>query len=207
MKFFAKQKNKACPAKLQRSRGFTLIETLVALSIFTSSILGLLIILSKGISDTGYAKRKIIASYLAQEGVEYVRNLRDTYVLYTTPTATGWTNFKEKLTTASCEMPNGCYFNADSLFSTFPDSNMPIANNSLFFLTACSSSTCAEAPLKYDSTNGVYGYTAGTDSGFIRKINVVITANEVKVSSTVSWVQGSGTYAMVFRENLFNWLE
>ncbi len=62
--------------------GFTLVETLVAISIFTVSILGLMSVLSSGISSTIYAKQKMAASYLAQEGIEYIRNIRDTDVLY-----------------------------------------------------------------------------------------------------------------------------
>src|SRR3990167_10563893 len=80
---------------LRSKRGFTLVETLVAISIFTVSILGLLSVLSGGISDTSYAKKKIIASYLAQEGIEYIRNMRDNYVLY--PSNGTWNNFKAKL--------------------------------------------------------------------------------------------------------------
>ncbi len=48
--------------------------------------------LSQNISNTGYAKKKIIAGYLAQEGVEYVRNMRDNAVLYTG--GGNWTSFR-----------------------------------------------------------------------------------------------------------------
>jgi Tfp pilus assembly protein PilV len=64
-----------------------LIETLVAVSIFSLSILSLMAVLAQGISDTNYAKQRIIAAYLAQEGIEYVRNMRDTYVLFAGPQA------------------------------------------------------------------------------------------------------------------------
>ncbi|MFA6520567.1 MAG: prepilin-type N-terminal cleavage/methylation domain-containing protein [Candidatus Paceibacterota bacterium] len=74
--------------------GFTLVETLVAISIFTVSILGLMSILSSGISSTTYAKNKMIAGYLAQEGIEYVRNMRDTAALTAADADTGWANFK-----------------------------------------------------------------------------------------------------------------
>jgi len=67
---------------LKNNKGFTLVETLVAISIFTVSILGMMSILASGIADTNYAKQKITAEYLAQEGIEYVRNMRDTEVLY-----------------------------------------------------------------------------------------------------------------------------
>src|SRR3989338_7743588 len=81
MKFFLKKVNK-------QNSGFTLVEMLVAVSIFTVSLLGIMSVIASGISDTGYAKKKIIATYLAQEGIEYIRNMRDTYVLY--PANGGW---------------------------------------------------------------------------------------------------------------------
>ncbi len=85
MQKFFKQKNKA----------FTLIETLVAISIFTMSILGLMSVLASSISNTNYAKQKMAATYLAQEGIEYARNMRDTNVLSdTTSTQHGWETFK-----------------------------------------------------------------------------------------------------------------
>jgi len=64
------------------NKGFTLVETLVAVSIFTVSILGLISVLASGISDIGYAKKKIAATYLAQEGIEYTRNFRDNSVIF-----------------------------------------------------------------------------------------------------------------------------
>jgi Tfp pilus assembly protein PilV len=134
----------------QKNNGFTLVETLVAVSIFTMSILGLLIVLSGGISDTSYAKKKIIASYLAQEGIEYARNMRDTAVLYnaTSPQG-GWNNFKS-------------------------------------------------ANVSYPSN----------DSNFIRNVSMTpVNADEVRISSDVSWTQGSGNYNITFSEDLFNWVE
>lgn len=77
----------------QNNKGFTLVETLVAISIFTASILGLISVLASGISNVGYAKKKIMATYLAQEGIEYARNIRDTHVLY--EGVSGWNNFLE----------------------------------------------------------------------------------------------------------------
>jgi prepilin-type N-terminal cleavage/methylation domain-containing protein len=136
-----------------KQKGFTLVETLVAVSIFSISILGLLAVLTQGISDTGYAKKKMMAGYLAQEGIEYVRNMRDTSVLYnaTSPQA-GWDAFK--------------------------------------------------------AANIQYPITDPSFSGLTR--NIVMTSinlNEVTISSTVSWTQGSGVRSVTFSENLYNWIE
>lgn len=191
MKKFLKQKNK----------GFTLVETLVAISIFTMSILGLMSILGKGISDTNYAKQKTIAAYLAQEGVEYIRNMRDTFVLYdSTSVQNGWNLFKTKLTNASCFTVNGCYFR-DLTSADFTNPNQPMAG---IAMSACSG-ICS--PLLYYSAFGHYGYF-GTNSGFIRKIKAEqITTDEIKIYSTVFWTQGSGSYNIVFSDNLYNWIE
>jgi prepilin-type N-terminal cleavage/methylation domain-containing protein len=89
---FLKQKNKACSSKPWRSRGFTLVETLIAISIFSVVIITMMSFLSQNISNTGYAKKKIIAGYLVQEGIEYVRNMRDNAVLYTG--GGNWTSFR-----------------------------------------------------------------------------------------------------------------
>lgn len=196
------------------NKGFTLVETLVSVSIFSISILGLLSILSQGILDTSYAKKKITASYLAQEGIEYIRNMRDTYVLYDVVSSqAGWNAFNVKVAgntypsgSTVCASANGCYF--DDRNVSFGDNSMPVTD---LLLSVCTSSACSNAPLLYDSTTGKYGYVVSattTPSGFTRKIKITqINANETKVFSTVYWTQGSGTYNVVFSENLFNWVE
>jgi len=204
MKNYFLQKNKSIKSRKasNTARGFTLVETLVAISIFTVSLLGMMTILSGSISNTFYAKQKIVASYLAQEGIEYIRNMRDTYVLYSADGQTGWNSFNDNLSTHSCMTENGCFLNADNLFSL--PTPMPMTKVTL---TACSSSTCPSGILSYDSTTGKYGFT-GTVSTFTRKIVVnIVSSEETRISSTVSWAQGSGNYSIVFSESLFNWVE
>jgi type II secretion system protein I len=181
----------------KNNKGFTLVETLVALSIFSVSLVGLISVLGRGISNTGYVKDKDTAAYLAQEGIEYMRNMRDTYVLYTSPASAGWTSFNNKLSGGSCATVNGCYFNADSVATT----------TSIAF-SSCSSINCTNAPMLYNSANGRYGYTTGTTTPFIRKIRMeVVDGNETKIISTVFWTKGSGTYNITLSESLFNWVE
>jgi len=198
------------------NKAFTLIETLVAISIFSLSVLGLMSVLASGLSNITYAKRKMTADYLAQEGIEYIRNMRDTYVLYSSDTQTGWNAFNVKVAGAIfpsgntiCATTNGCYLNTDGLSYSVP-SSMAMT---LLIPIACTNTTCSNAPLLYDSGNdllwgGKYNYTLGTQSGFIRTIKVnQISANETRIFSIVSWQQGSGTYNTTFSEDLFNWVE
>ncbi|MFZ3011458.1 MAG: prepilin-type N-terminal cleavage/methylation domain-containing protein [Minisyncoccia bacterium] len=182
MKLFFKKNKKG-----RGEKGFTLVETLVAISIFTVSILGLLSVLSKGISDTGYAKKKTVAGYLAQEGIEYIRNMRDTNALYTLPG--GWNNFKTKI--SSCTLANRCGFDV----TLFPQN---------VFVCTTHSNQC-----KLYEQNGNYNTNSiGVDSGFVRTVYMeTVSADNIKIFSTVSWTQGSGQYDVTFSENLFNWTE
>ena len=176
----------------QKNRGFTLVETLVAVSIFSLSVLALMAVLSQGISDTEYAKKKIIGTFLAQEGIEFLRNMRDNHILYSQSTSNNWTQFKARL--APCNVGSECGFNT-ALSTTDP--------NFVF--------TCTSNPenCKVYISNGVYNTNlVGTDSGFTRKISATtVSANELKVISTVSWMQRSGLYSMSFSDDLFNWTE
>lgn len=52
--------------------GFTLIETFAAIIILLIAILGPLTLLSRAITDGGYAKNQITASFLLQEGLDLV---------------------------------------------------------------------------------------------------------------------------------------
>ena len=60
------------------SRGFTLIETLVALVLITIATGPVLILATSSVNIASRIEHNLIASNLAQEGVEAIRNIRDT---------------------------------------------------------------------------------------------------------------------------------
>ena len=189
MKKNFRQKNKG-PAPYEAGGfrlGFTLIETLVALSIFTVSILGLFGVLTRGSADINYAKQKMAASYLAQEGIEYVRNMRDTYVLY----EKDFIQFRNDLNPCTSN-GNACGFD-----TVFPHD-----------VTGCNQFNGCRL---YINSNGGYDtISSGIPSNFIRKIwkeNVGNGQDQVKIFSTVEWTQGSGTHNVTFSEDLLNWAE
>ena len=174
-----------------KTQGFTLVETLIAISIFSMSLLGLMVVLASSITNTTYAKEKIIGTYLAQEGIEYVRNIRDTDVLYDATSAQhGWDTFRTGMT--PCAVGNECGF------------NNKIIPRSVFLCTS-ESSHC-----KLYLSNGNYNDSAsvGVDSGFVRRIWITTTStDQVRIFSSVSWNQGSGVVNVTFAEDLFNWIE
>src|SRR3990167_4405280 len=60
------------------SRGFTLIETMVALVLITVAMGPVLILATSSVNVAARIEHNLIASNLAQEGIEVIRNIRDT---------------------------------------------------------------------------------------------------------------------------------
>ncbi|MHB8660533.1 MAG: type IV pilus modification PilV family protein [Minisyncoccota bacterium] len=57
--------------------GFTLVEALVAIAILKKAIAGAMYAANRAIVAAEIAQEQLTASYLAQEGIEYVRSMRD----------------------------------------------------------------------------------------------------------------------------------
>ena len=60
--------------------GFTIIETLVAITVLMIAIAGPLVVASKGLNAALYARDQVIASGLAQESMEYIKSIKNTNV-------------------------------------------------------------------------------------------------------------------------------
>ena len=179
---------------IQKNKGFTLIETLVAVSIFTLSVVGMLLTLSSGLTDTNYVKQKVTATYLAQEGIEGVRNLRDNYMLF--GGANGWSDFITEVTTIKqCDTNGGA-----TVGCGYGDYFLPHP------LVVCT--TTIDCAIKLCGDKYEQGAVCMQDSGFTRVITIVpdpSNNDEIKVTTTVSWVQPSGVQSVSFSENLLNW--
>ena len=59
------------------TQGFTIVETLVAITVLMIAIAGPLVVASKGLFGALASKDQMIAAYLAQESMETIKNGRD----------------------------------------------------------------------------------------------------------------------------------
>lgn len=58
-------------------KGFTLLEVIIAIFILTVGIAGAYTLITQTISSAAISEERLIAAYLAQEGIEIGRNIRD----------------------------------------------------------------------------------------------------------------------------------
>lgn len=173
-------------AATNRVRGFTLIETLVAVLLLTTSIAGPLTLASKGLTAALIARDQMIAFYLAQDALEYVRFLRDNNKLSGSP----WLDGLD-----ACTGSSGCTLDPSSGTASACSGTCPLIN-------------------KYSPSTGVayFTYTLGnpTPQQFRRTVTLAppstgVLTEEV-LTVTVSWRAQSGvTRAISVRENMLDW--
>jgi len=172
-------------------RGFTLIETMVAISLMTVAIIAPMSLTAQSLSSAYYARDQVTAYYLAQEAIESVRSIRDSQILQIA-----------KSTNAS----------SINLFGTIPLGNRPFTidatkNDASQAISLCSSGTCP--PLQTNGT--LYGYQSGwTNTNFTRTVTAAFiagTQDEIRVSVTVSWqTEGIQTKSFTLSSDMYRWV-
>lgn len=60
-----------------KNKGFTLMELIIAIAVITTAVAALVALITFSVSGIRPGKSKLIAISLAQEGLEIVRNIRD----------------------------------------------------------------------------------------------------------------------------------
>ncbi|HDO23637.1 MAG TPA: hypothetical protein ENG99_00240 [bacterium] len=175
--------------KRKVSPSFTLLETLIALTILSFAITGPMELASRAIQSVGVSQNQIVSSYLAQEAIEFVKNVRDTNFIQ----GKNWLAGLDQ-----CLAVNGCYVDIPTYFS----SGLPSA------ISSCGSQCPA---IKYDDTSGFYyNYNIGDDTAFTRKINITkINVNgvqdEARIRVEILWKEKNRDRSFVLKEDIFNW--
>lgn len=189
MNIFEKNKNK--------NKGFTIVEAIVAIFILSISIGAMLGLTVSSYSTAKYANNEITANYLLQEAIDSIRNSRDTAFQQK-----NWVGFKAKY--ADCFTSNGCYistsgFDPSPRYNAFKIQIRPCNDSPLFGTINC-------PVLKY-ATSGMNFYSfTGTDSNFKRQVKMsVIGSDEVEITATVEYRNGTSVKTRSLKMNLMNW--
>jgi prepilin-type N-terminal cleavage/methylation domain-containing protein len=178
-------------------KGFTLVETMIAVFILSISIVSFMSVVSSSLFAAKYARDEITANYLLQEVTDYLRNDRDSSVLLGAGnTSTSWAALKTKY--SLCALPNVCDF------AVFP-ATLP---------TSCIDGVCRYLSYTPGATTSSF-YNYDTPSGntilkskFQRKITVTPNSSnpdELDVVVTVTWKNGGLTKTRTLLTTLMKW--
>jgi hypothetical protein len=170
---------------------FTLLETIIAVFVVIVGIIGIFTIIQNLNTQSSYSSNRLIAIYLAQEGMEIIRNIRDT----------NWLEQQNDPENTWDEGLIGCSTGceADFFCTTVEDPN--INNPSGHHCLALYSGSL----LKID-VNSFYNYFLGSDTKFKRKITITTEGTDtLKVEVLVSWQERGKNYEFKTIEKLYNW--
>jgi len=178
-------------------RGFTLIETLFSIFIFSVSIVALLSITAGGVADSNFIKKKQTAYLLAQEGIELVRYARDTEMRF----GGDWVSFRTGMSPCTSALP--CTIDTYILAQTGSIANaMQTCPSNVGCPFLKQNNTASSA------TAGFYQYIDGQETDFKRSINLGLlkASPEAQITSTVTWEHGGEEYSIELEEFITGWV-
>lgn len=188
--------------------GFTLLEALTSIFILLVGITGSMVLVSSGITNLNTSKNRLIASNLAQEGLEIVHNIRDDNWLALTPRP--WNDWRN---------PAG---NNQLVGDGVADACSPCTGN--VFWDSVSLGSAAPSILRWNDSVAIKHYDVAGTMGEIFSRVITITddpdgsvpvGNSVKVQSTVGWggagsctvggINSGRKYCLTLEEWLYKW--
>lgn len=183
-------------------KGFTLVETMVAISLLMIAIVPPMLLTVQSLSAAYYSRDQITAFYLAQEGLEEVHQIRDGQIL---------------LIAESSDASGIDIFGSLASYDNSQPFIIDATDNSISACAGGASPTYGCPPLKTDGT--LYGYQPGwVDTNFTRVLQACYVqsngdcsgneTDEMRVQVTVSWHTGSySTRSFTISEDLYRWVQ
>lgn len=177
---------------LHTQQGFSLVETLVAITILLIIVTGPMTIATNATQGTAFSSEQVIASFLAQEGAELAQKARDDLLLprFDGDSTNAWDEFT---TTAGSNDDYVTCFGSGTC-------GLSIATNdvgSVSVVNCTGNANLANCRLYYDDTSNVrarytHDSSGNTDTIYNRFITLRESgATDIEVTSTVTWRTGN----------------
>ncbi|MDP2695675.1 MAG: hypothetical protein Q8O87_00275 [bacterium] len=169
---------------LHNNRGELIIEAIIAISIIVVGLLSVVTLLSSSQSLNRVLSDRYIATYLASEGIEVVKNLIDTNYISGKP-------WNDRLATGNNYLVS---FQSPGLLASLPES----------YRTVNYGDWSNTIP---DGAYGLGFYVGGSGTNFKRVINISYpTTNEMRVNSIVNWTsRGGGEFEINLEDHFYDW--
>ena len=166
----------------QLENGFTLLEVIVAVSVITIGAMGVFTVISNTLSANKVNAPRLTAAYLAQEGLEIVRNIRDG----------NWLEGRSLPSPESTPIPWNDGIGAGEWEADYASQGLVDDYDGDY--------------LNVDDANGLYSYSSGVPTKIKRKITITPEPPDVlDVQVLVTWTVGSNSYNLSAQEKLYNW--
>ena len=167
--------------KNKTAGGFTLIETLIAITILIAAITGPLTLATRSLFASFVARDQLVASFLGQDAIEYVRFKRDSNFR----SGDSWLSGD----LASCISPSSCQVDS-------------VSDN----ITTCNGG--CDNLLR--DPNGFYGYSNGDPTVFNRRVTLIPVSGNIDeyiVEVIINWDTGVFDRSHTVKEHIYNWLK
>ncbi|PIR82915.1 hypothetical protein COU19_03195 [Candidatus Kaiserbacteria bacterium CG10_big_fil_rev_8_21_14_0_10_56_12] len=186
-----------------KTRGFTLIESLVAVAIVALAVGGPLYAANRALVAAEISRDRLTAIYLAQEAIEQARHVRDTAYLNDyknngQDTSGSWQKFRDLILTGpvNCRTPSICTVEPTShQFAAYTPPAVP--------------------PPLYNDSAGTRQYTQNKPGAtskptiFTRTIQVVSESTTdpvgMELAATTSWTFHGTSYSVTITDHLTAW--
>ena len=158
-----------------KNKGFTMLEMIIAIFVFLTGIIGVYLTIQSFYTTAIFSSNRLIASYLSQEGIELIKNIRDTNLI------AGNLDWKSNIIGIGTICPGGVNNTCKIGYNDSP---------SMLALDSSSGSF-----LKKDAS-GFYNYNGPTGTIFKRKIIVTSftsPADYINVSVETEWYKKDST--------------
>lgn len=167
----------------KRPGGFTLVETLVAITLLMLVMVAFMSLARVGLTMSLFSKDRVVAYYLAQDAMQYIVNVHYNDVRNNS------SDFNRIL--SQCDVSIGC------LIDTVNED--PVAGT---HITNCLTTPCP--PIRYDPSAKSYNYNPSFPTSLYRRsIFVEQSGYETHARVVVAWEEESGTTRSIELERYF----
>lgn len=192
--------------KIQKNKGFTLIEALIAIFILTVSVSSMLGVTASSANSARYANNEITANYLLQEAVDYIKNNRDTIAFQKREVLNyGWAGFLNKYGSPSSRCFNqstGCDIKMENFNPASLSQNDIVSTCTTDFDCGALYYNNGEEPAFFYSHDS----NSGFESNFKRTIVMkTIDTDQIQITVTVKWKNGNLPKSQTLVAYLLNW--
>jgi prepilin-type N-terminal cleavage/methylation domain-containing protein len=163
----------------KKEKGFTFLEVMIAVFVLTVGIVAAYLASQAPIFYTQNSINRLTASFLAQEGIEIVRNIRDN----------NWVKGAQWHSGLVSDLEMECpYGGSKYCYANYDDSSLSVSSDPPFL-----------------RLNDFFNSGSGNETKFKRKIKINNRGQYLDIKSIVEWDYRGKSYEIKVEDKLYSW--